>query len=60
VSDEGCTRYVPQMLGWGGNTVTVAGAHATLIRIRNNWVGDRVNAQTSINALADELVSYCS
>ncbi|HEX4470470.1 MAG TPA: serine hydrolase [Nocardioides sp.] len=59
VSAEGCTRYVPQMLGWGGNTVTVAGAHATLIRIRNNWVGDRVNAQTSINQLADALVSYC-
>jgi hypothetical protein len=58
-SDEGCTRYLPQMLGWGGNTVTVAGAGATLIRIRNNWVGDSVNPQRSINALADALVPYC-
>jgi hypothetical protein len=59
VSDDGCTRYVPQMLGWGGNTVTVAGPEATLIRIRNNWVGDKINAQTSINALADALVPLC-
>jgi hypothetical protein len=58
-SDEGCSRYLPQMLGWGGNTVTLAGAGTTLIRIRNNWVGDRVNPQHSINALADALVAYC-
>ena len=58
-SDEGCTRFLPQMLGWGGNTVTVAGADTTLIRIRNNWVGDKVSAQRSINGLADALVAYC-
>ncbi|MGC4111983.1 MAG: serine hydrolase [Nocardioides sp.] len=59
VSADGCTRFVPQMDGWGGNTVTVAGAHVTLIRIRNNWVGDTRNPQTSINDLADALVRYC-
>jgi CubicO group peptidase (beta-lactamase class C family) len=58
-SDDGCSVYVPQMLGWGGNTVTVAGAGTTLIRIRNNWAGDRVNPQHSTNALADALVRYC-
>ncbi|HEX3931676.1 MAG TPA: hypothetical protein VHW64_13295 [Nocardioides sp.] len=47
------------MDGWGGNTVTIAGAHAILIRIRNNWVGDSSNPQTSINDLADALVDLC-
>ena len=39
----------------GVATVTVAGADTTLIRIRNNWVGDKVSAQRSINGLADAL-----
>jgi hypothetical protein len=57
-STDGCTRYVPQMDGWGGNTVTIAGAHAILIRIRNNWI-ESSNPQTSINDLADALGDLC-
>ena len=58
-SADGCTRYVPQMEGWGGNTVTVLPGRVTLIRMRNNWVGDPSNAQVEINALADELSPVC-
>ncbi len=58
-SDEGCTQYLPQMLGWGGNTVTIAGDGVTLLRMRNNWVGEQLNPQSSVNALADALVDYC-
>jgi CubicO group peptidase (beta-lactamase class C family) len=58
-SAAGCTRYVPQMDGWGGNTVTALPGRVTLIRLRNNWVGDPSNAQTSINALADQLSPLC-
>jgi CubicO group peptidase (beta-lactamase class C family) len=58
VSDHGCMRFVPQMDGWGGNTVTIAGSHTTLIRIRNNWI-EHHNPQTSVNDLADALVDLC-
>jgi Beta-lactamase len=58
-SAAGCTRYVPQMEGWGGNTVTALPGHVTLIRMRNNWVGDPSNAQVEINALADQLAPLC-
>jgi CubicO group peptidase (beta-lactamase class C family) len=58
-SSDGCTRFVPQMDGWGGNTVTALPGRVTLIRIRNNWVGDPSNAQTSINRLADRLSPLC-
>ncbi len=58
-SDEGCTTYLPEMMGWGGNTVTVAGSGTTLIRIRNNWVGERLTPQRSVNGLADALVDDC-
>ncbi len=58
-SAAGCRRYVPQMDGWGGNTVTVLPGHVTLIRMRNNWVGDPSNAQVEINALADQLAPLC-
>jgi hypothetical protein len=34
-SAAGCTTYVPQMKGWGGNTVTVLPGGVTLIRMRN-------------------------
>jgi hypothetical protein len=58
-SAQGCTRYVPQMEGWGGNTVTVLPGKVTLIRMRNNWVGSWGKPQASINALADELSPVC-
>ena len=47
------------MEGWGGNTVTVLPGHVTLIRMRNNWVGDPSNPQLEINALADQLSPLC-
>jgi hypothetical protein len=59
-STQGCTTYVPQMEGWGGNTVTVLPGGVTLIRMRNNWVGDPSDPQVEINALADELAPMCS
>jgi CubicO group peptidase (beta-lactamase class C family) len=58
-SAAGCTRYVPQMEGWGGNTVTVLPGDTTLIRMRNNWVGDPSDPQVEINALADALAPMC-
>jgi hypothetical protein len=58
-SSHGCIRYVPQMEGWGGNTVTVLPGDTTLIRMRNNWVGDPSDPQVEINALADELSPVC-
>jgi hypothetical protein len=58
-STLGCTRYIPQMEGWGGNTVTVLPGNTTLIRMRNNWVGDPSDPQVEINALADELSPVC-
>lgn len=59
-SADGCTRYLPQMEGWGGNTVTLAPGRTTLIRIRNNWVGDSTSPQAGINALVDALTPLCS
>jgi hypothetical protein len=58
-TSQACTRYVPQMEGWGGNTVTVLPHHTTLIRMRNNWVGDPSDPQVAINALADQLAPGC-
>lgn len=58
-SKHDCTRYLPQMEGWGGNTVTVLPGQTTLIRIRNNWVGDPSNPQVEINTLADDLAPIC-
>ena len=57
----GCSRYVPQMEGWGGNTLTsLPGADGvTLIRMRNNWVGDPSNPQVEIDDLAAELSPIC-
>jgi CubicO group peptidase (beta-lactamase class C family) len=54
-----CTRYMPQMEGWGGNTVTVLPRSTTLIRMRNNWIGDPSNPQIKINALAAQLSPIC-
>ena len=54
-----CTRYVPQMRGWGGNTVTLLPGHRTLIRIRNNWVGDSDDPQTTLNRLAADIAPVC-
>jgi hypothetical protein len=58
-SADGCTRYLPQMEGWGGNTVTVLPGEVTLLRMRNNWVGDPSDPQVEINALADDLSPVC-
>ena len=58
-SGAACTRYIPQMEGWGGNTVTALPGGVTLIRMRNNWVGDPSNPQVEINALADQLSPLC-
>ena len=52
----GCTTYVPQMKGWGGNTVTVLPGGVTLIRMRNcRDEEDGRIPQVAINALADRL-----
>jgi hypothetical protein len=58
-SDAGCTSYVPQMKGWGGNTVTVLPGNVTLIRMRNSQEDDPRNPQVEINALADQLAPLC-
>jgi hypothetical protein len=58
-SDAGCTTYVPQMKGWGGNTVTVLPGGVTLIRMRNSQEDDPRNPQVEINALADRLSPLC-
>jgi CubicO group peptidase (beta-lactamase class C family) len=57
----GCTRYVPQMEGWGGNTVTSfpGREHVTLIRLRNDWDGDTTDPQRAINALGTALSPIC-
>jgi len=59
-SARGCTTYVPQMKGWGGNTVTVLPGGVTLIRLRNcrDEEDNRV-PQVEINALADQLAHLC-
>jgi hypothetical protein len=55
-SARGCTTYVPQMKGWGGNTVTVLPGGVTLIRMRNcRDEEDGRIPQVAINALADRL-----
>ena len=46
-------------LSMGGNTVTVLPGKVTLIRLRNNWVGNPSYPQAEINALADELSPVC-
>jgi hypothetical protein len=56
---SGCTRYLPEREGWGGNTVTLLPGHATLIRMRNNWVGDPSNPQVEINKLAAAVAPIC-
>jgi hypothetical protein len=38
---------------------TVLPGNTTLIRMRNNWVGDPSDPQVEINALADELSPVC-
>ena len=53
------TAYVPQMKGWGGNTVTVLPGNVTLIRMRNSQEDDARNPQIEINALADQLSPLC-
>jgi hypothetical protein len=58
-SYAGCTRWVPQMKGWGGNTVTVLPGGVTLIRMRNNAGDDPSDPQVVINALADQLSPLC-
>jgi len=58
-SAAGSTRYVPQMKGWGGNTVTVLPGGVTLIRMRNSQEDDPGNPQVEINALADQLSQPC-
>lgn len=58
-SYAGCTRWVPQMKGWGGNTVTVLPGHVTLIRMRNGPEDDDRDPQPEINALADQLSPLC-
>jgi CubicO group peptidase (beta-lactamase class C family) len=58
-SSHGCTRYLPTMLGWGGNSVTLLPGKVTLIRMRNNWVGDPTDPQIEVNALADALSPIC-
>lgn len=57
-SAEGCTAYVPQMQGWGGNTVTLLPDHQMVVRLRNLWI-DTPDPQTTINALADDLATFC-
>jgi hypothetical protein len=57
-SAAGGTAYVPQMKGWGGNTVTVL-PDMTLIRMRNSQEDDLRNPQVEINALADQLSPLC-
>jgi CubicO group peptidase (beta-lactamase class C family) len=57
-STEGCTRFLPQMEGWGGNTVTLLPGHMVVLRMRNLWV-DSPHSQTSIDRLADALTSMC-
>jgi hypothetical protein len=58
-SRAGGTTYVPQMKGWGGNTVTVLPGDVTLIRMRNSQEDDPRNPQVAINALADQLSPLC-
>jgi hypothetical protein len=59
--EAGCTRYVPEMTGWGGKAVTSLPGrnHVTLIRMRNNWAGDPSDPQVEINNLAAELTQLC-
>ncbi len=58
-STEGCSAWVPQMSGWGGNTVTLLPDRNVVIRMRNLW-NDTPDPQATINALADELTTNCS
>ncbi len=58
-STEGCSTYLPEMSGYGGNTVTLAPDRTVVLRMRNDWNG-APNPQASINALADALTRNCS
>lgn len=58
-STEGCSTWVPQMSGWGGNTVTLLPDHTVVMRMRNLW-NDSPDPQATIDALADALTTNCS
>lgn len=55
---EGCPMVVPQMSGWGGNTLTLLPDDTALLRIRNSWE-EFSDPQESIDALADAFTESC-
>lgn len=57
-SDEGCTRYLSSMEGWGGISVALAPEKTVVMRLRNLWI-DTPNPEESFNALIDELTTVC-
>jgi len=57
-SDDGCTRYLSYMQGWGGKTVTLAPQETVVLRIRN-YFDATPNPRESITDLIDELTSVC-
>ena len=57
-SDEGCTRYLASMEGWGGISVMLAPEKTVVMRLRNLWV-DTPDPEASFNALTDELTMVC-
>lgn len=57
-SAGGCTRYLANMQGWGGITVTLAPEQTVVMRMRNLWI-DTPDPEASINALVDELTILC-
>jgi CubicO group peptidase (beta-lactamase class C family) len=58
-SEEGCRLYIPQMLGWGGNIVSLMPGGVTGIRLAKSGQSSGVFDTFGMMKVGDRLVRFC-